>query len=107
MYIDSIERLKAQVVKMTVLACMNHICKILYPSTLWSLINLCLTNFRQGFSLTPTSSGQLQFPLINMSQLKAHLDKNVKLEPVESSKGETTAGSVVTSAITLPAAQVT
>lgn len=42
-----------------------------------------------------------------MSQLKAHLDKNVKLEPVESSKGETTAGSVVTSAITLPAAQVT
>lgn len=45
----------------------------------------------QGIALTPTSSGQIQFPLINMSQLKAHLDKNVKLEPPE--KGESTAGS--------------
>ncbi|XP_045215853.1 myocyte-specific enhancer factor 2C-like [Mercenaria mercenaria] len=42
----------------------------------------------QGIALTPTSSGQLQFPLINMSQLKAHLDRNVKLEPPEKAEGQ-------------------
>lgn len=60
-------------------------------------------DYRQGISLTPTSTGQLQFPLINMSQLKAHLDKNVKLEPMETVKGDTTGGLVSTSTITLPA----
>jgi len=35
-----------------------------------------------------------------MSQLKAHLDKNVKLEPVEGNRGETTAGNAPT--ITIP-----
>ncbi|XP_052277498.1 myocyte-specific enhancer factor 2-like isoform X2 [Dreissena polymorpha] len=48
--------------------------------------------FNQGLTLTPTSSGQLQFPMINMSQLKAQLDKNIKLEPPESSKAENFVG---------------
>lgn len=57
----------------------------------------------QGIALTPTSTGQLQFPLINMSQLKAHLDRNVKVEPPE--KGEGTIGtlSLGTQSITVPA----
>ena len=45
----------------------------------------CFLCCSQGITLTPTSSGQLQFPLINVSQLKAQLDKthqgSVKLEP--------------------------
>ena len=65
----------------------------------------------QGIALTPTSSGQLQFPLINMSTLKAHLDKSVKLEPMSPQmKGGTTTVTVsspqqvgATTTVTLPA----
>lgn len=49
----------------------------------------------QGIALTPTSTGQLQFPMINMSQLKAHLDKSVKLEPPDVQKGGTSASHAV------------
>ncbi|KAL4227302.1 Myocyte-specific enhancer factor 2C [Mactra antiquata] len=58
----------------------------------------------QGFALTPTSSGQLQFPLINMSQLKAlNLDKNVKLEPLEGPKDDQNSATILGShTVTIP-----
>lgn len=73
----------------------------LYLHTLCSYIFFC----SQGFALTPTSSGQLQFPLINMSQLKAlNLDKNVKLEPIDSGKDDNSTATAVlgTHAVTIP-----
>ncbi|XP_052795266.1 myocyte-specific enhancer factor 2-like isoform X2 [Mya arenaria] len=68
-----------------------------------------------GLTLTPNSSGQLQFPLINLSSLKGQLDRNVKMEPTSADTmgGGTatifsTAGAmgVPTSTITLPASML-
>ena len=62
----------------------------------------------QGIALTPTSTGQLQFPLINMSTLKAHLDKNVKPEPTSPQyKGGTTTMTVTAPQPAAPSTTVT
>lgn len=60
----------------------------------------------QSISLTPTTSGQVQFPLINMSSLKAHLDKNVKQEPPSPqlrADNVSSAGGTTISTMTIPA----